>query len=153
MPGRTSILAVLLTATSVLAFAPAAEAAGWLEKNFWLFGPRYSGKLPPCDHPVALSKIKYLFGLKERRFWNSDRPDRRDLGRRMVRGRGRPQLGVQPGLQDGKALNRQFAHLPPAGRAGSSCARAGRGPKPVNCKYPATPALPASGGGARGSFR
>src|SRR5713101_5393421 len=33
----------------------------------------------------------------------------------MVRGRGRPQLGVQPGLQDGKALNRQFAHLPPAG--------------------------------------
>ncbi len=48
MPGRTSILAVLLTATSVLAFAPAAEAAGWLEKNFWLFGPRYSGKLPPA---------------------------------------------------------------------------------------------------------
>ena len=57
MPRRIRILAVLLTATSVLAFAPAAEAAGWLEKNFWLSGPRYSGKLPPCDHPVALSKI------------------------------------------------------------------------------------------------
>ena len=71
MPRRIRILAVLLPATSVLAFAPAAQAAGWLEKNFWLSGPRYSGKLPPCDHPVALSKIRYLFGLKERRFWNS----------------------------------------------------------------------------------
>ncbi len=72
MLGRIRILAALLTATSVLAFAPAAEAASWLEKNFALFGPRYSGKLPPCDYPVALSKIQYLFGLKERRFWNSN---------------------------------------------------------------------------------
>src|SRR5260370_33051745 len=72
MPGRTSILAVLLTATSVLAFAPAAEAAGWLEKNFWLFRPRYSGKLAPCDHTVALSKIKYLFGLKDQRLRKPD---------------------------------------------------------------------------------
>src|SRR5260370_31774646 len=71
MPGRTSILAVLLTATSVLAFAPAAEPAGWLEKNFWLFGPHDSGQLPPCHHPAALSKIKYLLGLKEPRFSNS----------------------------------------------------------------------------------
>ncbi len=72
MLGRIRILAALLAATSVLAFAPAAEAASWLEKNFALFGPRYSGKLPPCDYPVALSKIQYLFGLKERRFWNSN---------------------------------------------------------------------------------
>ena len=32
------------------------------------------------------------------------RHDRHDLGRRMVRGRPRPQLGLQPPLQDGAAL-------------------------------------------------
>ena len=32
------------------------------------------------------------------------RHDRRELGRRMVRGRARPQLGLQPALQDGAAL-------------------------------------------------
>ena len=71
MLGRLRILAVVMMAMSVLTFASAAEAAGWLEKNFALFGPRYSGKLPPCDYPLALSKIQYLFGVKERRFWNS----------------------------------------------------------------------------------
>jgi hypothetical protein len=71
MLGRNCILGALLAVASVLAFAPAAGAASWLEENFWLSGPRYSGKLPPCDYPRALSKIQYLFGLKERRFWNS----------------------------------------------------------------------------------
>jgi hypothetical protein len=66
------VLAVLLAAASTLAFAPSAHAANWLEMNFWMSGPRYSGKLPPCDHPVALHKIQYLFGVKERRFWHSD---------------------------------------------------------------------------------
>jgi hypothetical protein len=72
MPKRTHIFAVLLAAALLAAFAPAAQAASWLEMNFWMSGPRYSGKLPPCDHPVALHKIKFLFGLKERRFWNSN---------------------------------------------------------------------------------
>jgi len=72
MLGRIRILAVLLAATAVLALAPSAQAASWLEKNFWMFGPHYTGKLPPCDYPTALSKIKSLFGLKERRFWNSN---------------------------------------------------------------------------------
>jgi hypothetical protein len=71
MLGRIHILAVLLAANLVLAVAPAAQAASWLEENFWLSGPRYSGKLPPCDYPLALSKIKTLFGRKEHRFWNS----------------------------------------------------------------------------------
>ena len=39
MLGRIRILAVLLASTWV--FAPAAEAASWLEKNFALFGPRF----------------------------------------------------------------------------------------------------------------
>ncbi len=48
-----------------------AHAANWLEKNFWLSGPRYSGKLPACDEPMALAKIASRFGAKEHKFWNS----------------------------------------------------------------------------------
>ena len=69
---RIRIVAVLLAATSFVAWAPGAQGASWLEENFWMSGPRYSGKLPPCDYRLALSKIQYQFGLKERRFWNSD---------------------------------------------------------------------------------
>src|ERR1700737_4372872 len=91
--GRIRILAILLlAATSVLTFAPAAQAASWLEKNFWLSGPRYSGKLPPCDYPVALSKIRYAFGLRERRFWNSDL---RIAGFEQVR-----EIAFRPGAPD-----------------------------------------------------
>jgi hypothetical protein len=72
MSHRIRSFAVLLAAAWVLTFAPPAHAANWLEMNFWMSGPRYSGKLPPCDHPVALSKIQYLFAVKERRFWQSD---------------------------------------------------------------------------------
>lgn len=68
---KIRIVAALLAAAAFAALAPAAHAASWLEENFWMSGPRYSGKLPPCDHPMALSKIKHLFGVKEHRFWNS----------------------------------------------------------------------------------
>ncbi len=50
--------------------AASGHAAGLLEKNFYLSGPRYDGVLPPCE--AALDQIKYDFGTKERRFWNSD---------------------------------------------------------------------------------
>ena len=47
-----------------------ASAAGWLEKSFYLIGPRYDGVLPPCE--AALDVITYRFAQKEGRFWNSD---------------------------------------------------------------------------------
>jgi len=47
-----------------------AQAAGWLEKNFYLSGPNYDGDLPPCE--AALGKIATRFAEKESRFWNSD---------------------------------------------------------------------------------
>jgi hypothetical protein len=45
-------------------------SASWLEKNFWLEGPRYDNVVPPCE--VGLDKIAYGFATKEGRFWNSD---------------------------------------------------------------------------------
>ena|SRR5436190_1074537 len=58
----------------VLAALPvdAATAAGWLEMNFYLSGPRYDGVLPPCDYPDALVKISSRFNEKENNFWNTD---------------------------------------------------------------------------------
>ena len=142
-----------LAALALLCAATPSHAANWLEMNFWLSGPRYSGKVPACDDGWALSSIQHKFSSKEGRFWNSNlsitgfdrihetayrpmgagydpapfllgdcdgfrrrppagalpdrrgsRPHRRGLGRGMVRGRARPQLGLQPGLPDGAAL-------------------------------------------------
>ena len=68
---RLSITAAaLIAAVELFALAPAG-AASWLEKNFWLSGPRYDAVLPPCDTPSALSKIQSRFASKEGRFWNS----------------------------------------------------------------------------------
>jgi hypothetical protein len=53
----------------LLAFGQAAQAANFLEKNFWLSGPRYDGNLPPCEW--ALGKISSRFADKESTFWNS----------------------------------------------------------------------------------
>jgi len=53
-----------------LAISAPAQAAGWLEKNFYLSGPNYDGVLPPCE--AALGRIAARFGEKESRFWNSD---------------------------------------------------------------------------------
>ncbi len=64
------VIAVLLALAAVAWSAPG-RAANLLEKNFWLFGPRYDGVLPPCDAPAALDKIASRFADKERTSWNS----------------------------------------------------------------------------------
>jgi hypothetical protein len=60
-----------LVALTFLCAAAPAQAANWLEQNFWLSGPRYSGRLPACDDSSALSTIQYRFASKEGKFWNS----------------------------------------------------------------------------------
>ena len=62
-------LAVALAALSNLFLPQSANAASWLEKNFYLSGPRYDGNLPPCEW--ALGKITSRFADKESTFWNS----------------------------------------------------------------------------------
>ena len=59
--------AALVAITSTLP----ARAANWLEKNFWLSGPRYDGRLPGCEDSFALWRIQRTFAEKESRFWSS----------------------------------------------------------------------------------
>jgi hypothetical protein len=62
---------VALAATALFMLALPAGAASWLEKNFWLSGPRYDAVLPPCEDGGALGTIQANFASKEGRFWNS----------------------------------------------------------------------------------
>ena len=57
-------------AAIALGCAPA-SGAGFLEKNFWLSGPRYDAVVPACEDPAALGKIMARFSEKESKFWNS----------------------------------------------------------------------------------
>jgi len=70
MFGRIACVALAL-ALSVMAFSQS-RAASWLEKNFWLSGPRYDRVIPACDYPPALDRIIANFHTKEFRFWNSE---------------------------------------------------------------------------------
>jgi hypothetical protein len=58
------LVAMLLTAP--------AQAAGFLEMNFYMSGPRYDAWLPPCNDGGPLGKIQARFGSKEGQFWNSE---------------------------------------------------------------------------------
>ncbi len=63
------LILAMLTIGVVFVGAPA-QAASWLEKNFWLSGPRYDNVVPPCE--AGLNKIVDGFATKEGRFWNSN---------------------------------------------------------------------------------
>jgi hypothetical protein len=65
-PGLGAALGLLL---GLFVFAGTAEAANPLELNFWLSGPRYDGRIKPCE--AALSTITSRFAEKESTFWNS----------------------------------------------------------------------------------
>jgi hypothetical protein len=64
-----SIGLFFLMALAWLGQASPVAAAGWLEKNFYLSGPRYDGDLPACE--AALGEIAVKFAQKESQFWNS----------------------------------------------------------------------------------
>src|ERR1044071_5418233 len=65
---QKSILLALFALSGVLAFGEA-QAANPLELNFWLNGPRYDGRVAPCES--ALPTITSQFQEKESTFWNS----------------------------------------------------------------------------------
>jgi hypothetical protein len=60
--GVTGLLAGLM----MLAALPA-QAASWLEQNFYMIGPRYDAVVPACDY--GLGVIASRFATKEGRFW------------------------------------------------------------------------------------
>ena len=65
LAGATALGALLC----VLASGQTAQAANGLELNFWLPGPKYDGRVAPCEN--ALSTITNQFWEKESTFWNS----------------------------------------------------------------------------------
>lgn len=65
---KSAPAAVLGALLGCLAFGEA-RAANPLELNFWLSGPRYDGRIAPCES--ALPTIKSQFQEKESTFWNS----------------------------------------------------------------------------------
>ncbi len=66
--GRVGSFAAVIAIT--IAAAIPAQAASWLEKNFYLSGQNYDGILPACE--AALGKIAWRFAQKESRYWNSN---------------------------------------------------------------------------------
>jgi hypothetical protein len=65
-PAFGAVLGVVL---GLFAFGPAAEAANPFEMNFWLSGPKYDGRVAPCE--AALPTITSQFQEKESTYWNS----------------------------------------------------------------------------------
>jgi hypothetical protein len=72
MSRRAWSIGIALAGALVALPAGSASAANWLEMNFYLFGPRYDGVLPPCDGTWVLGKINARFTQKESSFWASD---------------------------------------------------------------------------------
>ncbi|MCS0493803.1 hypothetical protein [Ancylobacter mangrovi] len=62
---------LLASAALLVGSAGTGHAASFLEKNFWLSGPNYSGNVPSCDLPAALSRIQKHFAETESKYWNS----------------------------------------------------------------------------------
>jgi hypothetical protein len=61
--------AALGAVLGLLAFGQTAQAANPLELNFWLSGPKYDGRVAPCQ--AALSTISSEFQERESTYWNS----------------------------------------------------------------------------------
>jgi hypothetical protein len=70
MSSRVAWVALILALASI--GSSPAPAAGFLEKNFWLSGPRYDRDIPGCDYQGVVDRIAAHFAGKETRFWNSE---------------------------------------------------------------------------------
>jgi hypothetical protein len=67
-----TVFALVVVAVASLAGSAATRAAGLLEKNFWLSGPRYDAVVPLCEEGGPLGRIQSRFASKESRFWQSN---------------------------------------------------------------------------------
>ncbi len=66
---KTGLGAAVGALLGLLASGHPAQAANPLELNFWLSGPKYDGRIAPCES--ALGTITSQFQEKESNFWNS----------------------------------------------------------------------------------
>jgi hypothetical protein len=67
--GNAGLAAAFGAVFALLAPGQTAEAANGWELNFWLSGPKYDGRLAPCE--AALGTITSQFQEKESTYWNS----------------------------------------------------------------------------------
>jgi hypothetical protein len=67
--GNAGLAAAFGAVFALLALGQTAEAANGWELNFWLSGPKYDGRLAPCE--AALGTITSQFQEKESTYWNS----------------------------------------------------------------------------------
>ena len=65
---KAGLCALLGALLGIFAFGEA-QAANPFELNFWLSGPKYDGRVKPCE--AALPTITSQFQEKESTFWNS----------------------------------------------------------------------------------
>jgi hypothetical protein len=74
MSGRLyrAVFVLVVLASASLAGATGTTAAGFLEKNFWLSGPRYDAVVPLCEEGGPLERIQSRFSTREGRFWHSN---------------------------------------------------------------------------------
>jgi hypothetical protein len=70
MPARMKAWMAVFALMAAAIWPQPTPAASFLEKNFYLFGPRYDSVLPQCE--AALGLIASRFAVTECRFWNSN---------------------------------------------------------------------------------
>jgi hypothetical protein len=68
---RSGLVAAALMAAALLLSSADGRAAGPLEKNFWLSGPRYDAVVPLCEEAGPLAAIQSRFAARESEFWHS----------------------------------------------------------------------------------
>ena len=71
LPMVLARIVLTLSAAAAGGAMTSAQAASWLEKNFWMSGPRYDHYVPLCTDGGPLDKIMSRFANKESDFWNS----------------------------------------------------------------------------------
>ncbi len=71
LPMVLARIVLTISAAAAIGMATSAQAASWLEKNFWLSGPRYDHYVPLCSDSGPLGKITSRFASKEGHFWDS----------------------------------------------------------------------------------
>ena len=73
MSNRVSAwISAVIFVLALIGWGAEGRAANFLEKNFWLSGPRYDAVVPLCEEAGPLGKIQSRFSRKEGRFWNSN---------------------------------------------------------------------------------
>lgn len=71
MSGRAWFLGLALTAILPALPQQDAVAGDWAQMGIYLYGPHFTGELPPCDQRNVLDKIASRFNETQSVYWHS----------------------------------------------------------------------------------